>query len=182
MITGGGGSGARVGMGNCCPCFKGDDDEAGSTEVERAPLLPRGDSKFSGEANREISKESHYQNVVDSAQRNFINSSGLRMFSMANNDSNDLRSQLSRVEMTSDAAQKLVNSPPSKYSKAWESNSQQSSQQVIDTLSRAVSVYKYDNVADEMAEMIAKHTFSMDVDDSDNSTVATFKPVNATAV
>jgi hypothetical protein len=52
---------------------------------------------------------------------------------------------------------------------------------VIDTLSKPVSVYKYDNVADEMAEMIAKHTFSMDVDDTAKSTVASFKPINTAA-
>ena len=75
-----------------------------------------------------------------------------------------------------------MNSPPSKYSHAWENTQQHSSQHVIDTLSQPVSVYKYDNVADEMAEMIAKHTFSLDVDDSANSTVASFKPINTSSV
>jgi hypothetical protein len=84
--------------------------------------------------------------------------------------------------MSPGTTHRLVNSPPSKYSAAWEGTQQHSSQQVIDTLSQPVSVYKYDNVADEMAEMIAKHTFSMDIDDSANSTVASFKPINTVAV
>jgi hypothetical protein len=55
-----------------------------------------------------------------------------------------------------------------------------SAQQVLDILSEPVktAVYNYDIVADEMAEMIAKHTFSLNVDDSMNGTVASFKPVN----
>ena len=81
--------------------------------------------------------------------------------------------------MASGDAHNIVNSPPSKYSRAWDGTSQSSSEQVIEILSQPVtSLYKYDNVADEMAEMIAKHTFNMDVDDSANSTVAAFKPIN----
>lgn len=83
--------------------------------------------------------------------------------------------------MTPETAHTIVNSPPSKYSHAWEGAQSHTSQQVIDTLSKPVSVYKYDNVADEMAEMIAKHTFSMDVDDTAKSTVASFKPINTAA-
>ena len=57
--------------------------------------------------------------------------------------------------------------------------SNSSAQQVIDILSEPVNkaIYNYDIVADEMAEMIAKHT-SLNVDDSMNATVASFKPVH----
>mmetsp|Transcript_20043 Transcript_20043/g.33776 ORF Transcript_20043/g.33776 Transcript_20043/m.33776 type:complete len:168 (-) Transcript_20043:261-764(-) len=164
-------------MGNCCDCFKSKSEEAASTEVERAPLLPRGESPPSTEIAKPMNKAEHYKAVVDSAQRNFINSSSMR-FSSTNGDTEGLSSRLAGVDMTAEAAHTLVNSPPSKYSHAWEHSQPNTSQQVIDTLSHPVSVYKYDNVADEMAEMIAKHTFSMDVDDSANSTVASFKPIN----
>ena len=57
-------------------------------------------------------------------------------------------------------------------------SSNSSAQQVIDILSEPVNkaVYNYDVVADEMAEMIAKHT-SLNMDDSMTATVASFKPV-----
>lgn len=169
-------------MGNCCPCFKSSNEDGESTAVERKPLLSH-EAPPPVEATKQFNKADHYKNVVDTAQRNFINSSGLRMFAAANSDSEALRGRLSNVEMTPEAAHTIVNSPPSKYSHAWEGTQQNSSQQVIDTLSQPVtSVYKYDNVADEMAEMIAKHTFSMDVDDSANSTVASFKPINTASV
>ena len=56
-----------------------------------------------------------------------------------------------------------------------------SSQSVIDTLSKPISIYNADIVADEVAEIIAKHTLELRIDDSSNSSIASFKisgPVN----
>ena len=48
------------------------------------------------------------------------------------------------------------------------------SQNIIENLSRPVSVYNIDIVADEMAEIIAKHTTELNIDDSASS-IASFK-------
>jgi hypothetical protein len=49
------------------------------------------------------------------------------------------------------------------------------SQNIIENLSRPVSVYNIDIVADEMAEIIAKHTTELTIDDSSTSSIASFK-------
>ena len=51
------------------------------------------------------------------------------------------------------------------------------SQNIIENLNRPVSLYNIDIVADELAEIIAKHTTELNIDDNSNSSVASFKAV-----
>lgn len=51
------------------------------------------------------------------------------------------------------------------------------SQNVIENLSRPVSVYNIDMIADEMAEIIAKSTIELNIDDNSASSIASFKAV-----
>lgn len=69
-----------------------------------------------------------------------------------------------------------IASPPKNRVLSW--NDSTSSQQVIDMLGEKTSLYNYDIVADEMAEIVSKHTFGLRVDDNENSALASFKPVN----
>ena len=59
------------------------------------------------------------------------------------------------------------------------------SQNIIENLSRPVSVYNIDIVADEMAEVISKYTTELNIDDNSSSSIASFKavgpPVSSTA-
>ena len=52
-----------------------------------------------------------------------------------------------------------------------------STQAVVEALSKPVSIYNYDIVADEVAEIIAKHTSELRTDDGSNTSIATFKSV-----
>mmetsp|Transcript_20005 Transcript_20005/g.28733 ORF Transcript_20005/g.28733 Transcript_20005/m.28733 type:complete len:159 (-) Transcript_20005:67-543(-) len=155
-------------MGGCCPCWKSNDNSS-----EYTPINTR-DVSGSPETAPDVNKAKYYQTVVDTAQRKFINSSNLRTVPMST-DSEGLRSRVTDAQITLDA----LRSPRTSKSWAqWESNA--SSQQVIDILCEPVAVCNYDVVAEEMAEMVAKHTFTLNVDDSmNNSTVASFKPVSS---
>ena len=53
------------------------------------------------------------------------------------------------------------------------------SQNVFDDLSRPINVYNFEIVADELAEVIAKHTTELTIDDNATSSIASFK-VSAT--
>lgn len=53
-----------------------------------------------------------------------------------------------------------------------------SPQDIIENLSEPISVYNIDVVADEMAEIISKHTTELSIDDGPSSSVATFKVSN----
>ena len=48
---------------------------------------------------------------------------------------------------------------------------------VVDTHSEKISVYDYDVLADELAEIVSKHTFNLvgEDDSKDNTTVAMFR-------
>ncbi len=52
-----------------------------------------------------------------------------------------------------------------------------SAQAVVEALSKPVSIYNYDIVADEVAEIIAKHTSELRASDGSNTSIATFKSV-----
>ena len=78
-------------MGNCCPCFKTSSEQGTvlflclcnyfciisfliqiaeeSTKVERAPLLPQGETSSVVKTKKQFNKVDHYKNVVDTAQR-----------------------------------------------------------------------------------------------------------------
>eukprot|EP01036_Dinobryon_divergens_P044590 gene44590-59496_t len=55
------------------------------------------------------------------------------------------------------------------------SSSETTSEGVVEILSAPIAVFNHDVLADEMAEIVAKNTFNLRVDDS-NPTVASFKP------
>mmetsp|Transcript_22664 Transcript_22664/g.33129 ORF Transcript_22664/g.33129 Transcript_22664/m.33129 type:complete len:159 (-) Transcript_22664:155-631(-) len=158
-------------MGGCCPCWNSNDHSS-----EYTPINPREPSN-SPDVLPDMNKSQYYQTVVDSAQRKFINSSSLRVVPMTA-DSEDLKSRVTEANIALDV---LISPRNGRNWVQWESNS--SSQQVVDILSEPVAVNNYDIVADEMAEMVAKHTFTLNVDDSmNNSTVASFKPVSSAMV
>jgi hypothetical protein len=48
---------------------------------------------------------------------------------------------------------------------------------IIDILSEPINVTSIDVVADEIAELVSNHTFNFRMDDTNNSTVVSFKPV-----
>jgi hypothetical protein len=84
-----------------------------------------------------------------------------------------VRNKMKQATLPSD-----IISPPQKRSYLqW--GAKNSSQQVVDILSAPVVVNNYDIVADELAEMATTYTFKMSADDTTNSTVASFRPVNS---
>ncbi len=116
--------------------------------------------------------------------RKFISSGGPRLLPRDDRaDELRLLSQLDKFSLHNRNKMKQVDLPPEPFSPPQKKNyllwgANHTSQQVVDILSAPISVNNYDNVADELAEIAAAHTLSINADESTNSTVASFRQVN----
>mmetsp|Transcript_26989 Transcript_26989/g.27231 ORF Transcript_26989/g.27231 Transcript_26989/m.27231 type:complete len:153 (+) Transcript_26989:81-539(+) len=150
-------------MGICSSCCKNNENENGEySRISTSNVL----DNVPVENQR---RTPNYQAVVDEAHRNFLSSS----FTHRNISDSEVESMRTKL-LNSTISTAIFTSPKkARMSPYIDANSPQG---VIEILSEPVKVFDFDVLADEMAEMVAKHTFNLRADDS-NTTVASFKPV-----
>eukprot|EP01041_Mallomonas_annulata_P010543 gene10543-21982_t len=168
-------------MGCCCPCLRSNNGTVLLTTSNTSNLnencilieAPGEWSRISTQQEADVTdvhdrrRVPNYQAVIDDAHRKFLSSSFVKR-TTTDSETEMMRTKLMNATVSSSIFTSPKRSKPS--------SSETTSEGVVEILSAPIAVFNHDVLADEMAEIVAKNTFNLRVDDS-NPTVASFKPV-----